>query len=470
MWEELLLKEKLTPKEKLAFFRGLLKHEMEVLNQYCAQGELPRKFRVELCHLHNIKKVNIARLLEVIEQYDPDFIKVLAVTDPRVRTFLGYYFEFLKTNPYGYEALEPQNLFGNWDFIKYKLRILFPELSIEEIDRFKFKRREFIEYVKSKLGESEEVIESKLNKATWYETVPYLELEEEMNPQWHPEPIMTDEDWAFIKRHIRGRKNIFIRGEDGKEKLVYVEVDLSDEELDQYRKDREGLKRLLMERYRIDESGAEQILRKAGWESETYHIIPPIHTDVVVDYGELPKEKEKVAQKEDQVSYHTLANVVRKLGGMELEILNYYDLIYEKVEDPVRYILDQIIRTQRRILGKLFGIYYTVDPLMAEAILTINPERLSFLQGLAAKITVRDKEYSLYSNSTAWKIVKRRITSRFPEVTEEEIEGFKGQRGRFVEYLSQKTGKSKETIDRALSDCGWTPTEEIPAFLRQIGP
>lgn len=46
----------------------------------------------------------------------------------------------------------------------------------------------------------------KLNNATWYESVPYLELEEEMSKLWHPEPIMTDEEWAFIKRHIRGRK------------------------------------------------------------------------------------------------------------------------------------------------------------------------------------------------------------------------------------------------------------------------
>ena len=38
----------------------------------------------------------------------------------------------------------------------------------------------------------------------------------------------------------------------------------------------------------------EQILRKAGWESETYRIIPPIHTDVVLDYGESEKKAIKV--------------------------------------------------------------------------------------------------------------------------------------------------------------------------------
>ena len=176
MLEVLLQKEKLSNKEKLAHFRSLLRSEMEVLNEYCSFEGVKGRYAVELCHLHNIKKVNIARLLGIIEFYDPDFIRVLALTDPRVRKFIGYYFEFLKNNPYGYEALEPQNLFGNWDYIKYKLKVFFPELSLDEIDRFKFKRREFIKYVKDRLGESEEVIESKLNKATWYETVPYLEL------------------------------------------------------------------------------------------------------------------------------------------------------------------------------------------------------------------------------------------------------------------------------------------------------
>lgn len=164
--------------------------------------------------------------------------------------------------------------------------------------------------------------------------------------------------------------------------------------------------------------------------------------------------KEKLTPKEKLAFF-------RGLLKHEMEVLNQYCAQGE---------LPRKFRVELCHLHSILFIYYTVDPLMAEAILTINPERLSFLQGLAAKITVRDKEYSLYSNSTAWKIVKQRITSRFPEVTEEEIEGFKGQRGKFVEYLSQKTGKSKETIDRALSDCGWTPTEEIPAFLRQIGP
>jgi len=250
MIEMLLNKENLSRREKLSFFRSLLRYEMDVLNEYCAVENIPRKYAIELCHIHNIKKVNIARLLGIIEFYDPDFIKTLALTDPRVRKFIGYYFDFLRTNPYGYEALDPQNLFGNWDFIKYKLKVLFPELSLDEIEGFKFKRKEFIEYVKDKLGESEEVIESKLNKATWYESVPYLELEEEMSNQWHPEPIMTDEDWSFIKRHIKGRKNVILL-DNGKERLVYVEVDIPDEELDKYRKDREGLKKLLMQKYNL---------------------------------------------------------------------------------------------------------------------------------------------------------------------------------------------------------------------------
>ncbi|HCO39869.1 MAG TPA: hypothetical protein DIT36_08015, partial [Aquificaceae bacterium] len=167
MIEMLLNKENLSRREKLSFFRSLLRYKMDVLNEYCAVENIPRKYAIELCHIHNIKKVNIARLLGIIEFYDPDFIKTLALTDPRVRKFIGYYFDFLRTNPYGYEALDPQNLFGNWDFIKYKLKVLFPELSLDEIEGFKFKRKEFIEYVKDKLGESEEVIESKLNKATW---------------------------------------------------------------------------------------------------------------------------------------------------------------------------------------------------------------------------------------------------------------------------------------------------------------
>lgn len=469
MIEGLLQKQELSKREKLAFFRSLLRSEMEVLNEYCQTENLPKRYAVELCHLHNIKKVNIARLLSVIEFYDPDFIKTLALTDPRVRKFIGYYFDFIKSNPYGHGALEPQNLFGSWDFIKYKLKILFPELTLEEIERFKFRRKEFIDYVRQRLGESEEVAESKLNKATWYESVPYLELEEEMSSQWHPEPVMTEEDWKFIKRHIRGRKNVVLFHE-GKEKLVYVEVDLSDEELDRYKKDREGLKKLLCQRYNLTEDGAEQILRKAGWESETYHIIPPVHTDVVLDYGEKETAYKEEGEAVQRVSYHELANFIRYLGGLELEELNYMELVYDKVEPEVQELLDQIVRTQRRILGKLFGIFYTADPLMAEAILTIKPERFDFLESLVVKETVRGKEFKLYSNLAAWNTVKSRISARFPEVKYEEIEDYKGRREDFVGFLMEKTGKSREAVERGLEECGWLRTEEIPPFLRQIGP
>ncbi|WP_448584339.1 hypothetical protein [Thermocrinis sp.] len=468
MIDKLLEKTSLNKREKLAFFRSMLKREMDVMNEYCNHS-LPAEYRVEFCHLENIKKVNIARLLQVIEYYDPDFIKILATTDPRVRTFISYYFDFLRKNPYGYEALEHQNLFGNWDYIKYKLKILFPSLTLEEIESFKFKRKEFIEYVVEKLGESKESVELKLNNATWYESVPYLELEEEMSKMWHPEPIMTDEEWSFIKRHINGRKNIFMK-ENGTERFVYVEVNIPEEELDKYRKDREGLKKLLMSRLNIDESGAEQILRKAGWESETYHIMPPVHTDVVLDYGESVKPTPAKEEEKQKVYYGSVANFIRYIGGLELETLNYYDLIYEKLEGAVQVILNRIILTHRRILGKLFGIFYTADPLMAEAILTINPERFEFLKELTTKTTVKDKKFDLYSNSTAWKVVKQRISSRLPEISEEEIENFKGKRAEFVKYASRKTGKKEETIEIILDECGWTKSEEIPPFLRQIGP
>ncbi|RME10083.1 MAG: hypothetical protein D6804_04980, partial [Aquificota bacterium] len=116
------------------------------------------------------------------------------------------------------------------------------------------------------------------------------------------------------------------------------------------------------------------------------------------------------------------------------------------------------------------GIFYTVDPLMAEAILTIKPERIEFLKSLTVKETVRNKEFNLYSNLAAWNIVKDRIVSRFPEVSYEEIEEFKGKRSDFVKLLMQRTGKSEEIVERGLEECGWLKSEEIPPFLRQIGP
>ncbi len=468
--ENLLFKSALSNKEKVIVLRELLKREMDIMNEYCKiNHEIPRNFAIELCHLHNIKKVNIARILSMIKVYDPKFMDILINTDPRVRTYISYYFDFMRKHPYYEEVLEPQNLFGNWDYIRYKLKILFPELTFEEIDRFKFKRKEFIEYVKDKLGESEELIEEKLTKATWYETVPYLELEEEMDKRWHPEPVMTDEDWEFIKRNINGRKNIIVKGEDGEEKLVYVEVDIPEEELDRYRKDREGLKKLLMERYNLDEHGAEQILRKAGWESETYHIIPPIHTDVHLDYGDNEKKKETVKKEKTHYSISKLTAHVRYIGGRELEMLNYWELAYDKMEE-IHDKLSMFIRTKKKLLGKLFGLYYTLDPVMAEAILTYDPEVLSHLKDLVVKDGVRDKKFLLYENKSAWEEVKKRVMARFPEVSEEDIERFKGNRKGFIEFLSQKLGKDKSFIDEKLEEAGWLRSEEIPSFVRHIGP
>ncbi len=469
--ETLVLKSRLTQREKVVVLRDLLKREMDILNEYCKINDrIPKEYATELCHLHNVKKVNIARLLSMIKHYDPKFMEALINTDPRVRKFISYYFEFMRKHPYYEEVLEPQNLFGNWDYIRYKLKILFPDLTFEEIDRFRFRRREFIEYVKDKLGEPEDLIEEKLIRSTWYESVPYLELEEEMDSRWHPEPVMTDEDWEFIKRNINGRKNLIVRGENGKEKLIYVEVDLSEEEIDRYRKDREGLKRLLMERYGLDESGAEQILRKAGWESESYHIIPPIHTDVHADYGDTRRAKEKPRnEKKKHFSISELTAHIRTIGGRELEMLNYWELLQDKLTE-VQDRISLFIRTKRKLLGKLFGIYYTLDPVMAEAILTSDPDTVATLRDLVVRDGVRDKRFLLYENTRAWNEVKRRVVSRFPEVSEEEVERFKGKRSDFVEYLSQKTKRSREFVDEKLEEAGWLRSEEIPAFLRQIGP
>ncbi len=471
VFETLVLKEELSQIEKLVLLRELLKREMDVMNEYCKINDrIPKDYAIELCHLHNIKKVNIARLLSMIKHFDPKFMDALINTDPRVRQYISYYFDFMKKHPYFEEILEPQNLFGNWDYIRYKLKILFPELTFDEIDRFKFKRQEFIDYVHSRLGEPVELIEEKLTKATWYETVPYLELESEMDSRWHPEPVMTDEDWEFIKRNINGRKNIIVRNENGEERLVYVDVNIPEEELDKFKKDREGLKKLLMERYNIDEHGAEQILRKAGWESESYHIIPPVHTDVHVDYGDFQKKEEtKQTRAKPNFSISELTAHIRYLGGLELEMLNYWELLYERLEE-VKDKLNLFIRTKRRLLGKLFGIYYTLDPVMAEAIVTYDPEMVQQLKDLVTKTGVRNKKFLLYDNKAAWEEVKRRITARFPEVSEEEIEKFKGNRAGFVEYLANKLGKDKDFVDERLEDAGWLRSEEIPSFVRHIGP
>ena len=472
VFESLILKDKLSSIEKLVLLRELLKREMDVLNEYCKMNHrIPKNYAIELCHLHNVKKINVARILSMMKEFDPKFMSALMNTDPRVRKYISYYFEFVEKHPYFEEVLEPQNLFGNWDYIRYKLKIFFPQLSFEEIDRFKFKRKEFIDYVKDRLGEPEELVEEKLTKATWYESVPYLELESEMDGRWHPEPIMTEEDWEFIRRNINGRKNIVVVDGSGEEKLVYVDIDIPPEELDKYKKDREGLKKLLMERYSLDEHASEQILRKAGWESESYHIIPPIHTDVHVDYGDNHSKgnEEPSVEENTNFSISELTAHVRYLGGLELEMLNYWDLLYERLEE-VQEKLNLFIRTKRRLLGKLFGIYYTLDPVMAEAILTNDPEMVDQLKGLVTKTGVRNKKFSLYENKSAWEEVKRRIVARFPEVSEEEIERFKGDREGFVNYLAEKLGKDSAFVDDRLEDAGWLRNEEVPAFVRHIGP
>lgn len=55
MIERLLEKQNLSRREKLAFFRSMLKREMDVMNEYCAMN-LPPEYRAELCHIENIKK------------------------------------------------------------------------------------------------------------------------------------------------------------------------------------------------------------------------------------------------------------------------------------------------------------------------------------------------------------------------------------------------------------------------------
>ncbi len=471
VFETLLTKRNLSKKERLWLLRDLLRREMDLLNTYCQVNDrIPKNFAMELCHLHNLKKVNIARILSMIRVYDPSFMELLINSDPRVRRYISYYFEFMRSHPYYEEILEPQNLFGNWNYIKYKLKILFPSLTIDEIERFKFKREEFIRYAEERTGESRDLIEEKLIKATWYESVPYLELEEEMDRRWHPEPVMTEEDWNFIKRHINGRKNIILRDDKGNERLVYVEVNIPEDELDRFRKDREGLKKLLMERLRIDEHGAEQILRKAGWESDSYHIIPPVHTDVVLDYGDSEGESKASAGGEVvDFSISELTAHIRRLGGLEMELLNYWEMLEGKLTE-VSDTLSLLIRTKRKLLGKLFGIYYSVDPVMAEAILTYDPDTLESLRELMVKDGITNKRFSIYDHSRAWNEVKRRIVARFPEIGEEDIENYKGKREEFIDFLANKVGKDRDFVDRKVDEAGWTKDEEIPAFLRQIGP
>ncbi|MDQ7083233.1 MAG: hypothetical protein Q9N34_10060 [Aquificota bacterium] len=50
-------------------------------------------------------------------------------------------------------------------------------------------------------------------------------------------------------------------------------------------------------------------------------------------------------------------------------MLNYWELLHDKLHE-VQDRVNLFIRTKRKLLGKLFGIYYTLDPVMAEAILT----------------------------------------------------------------------------------------------------
>jgi hypothetical protein len=56
MLEKFLEKQNLSRREKLAFFRSMLKREMDVMNEYCVMN-LPTEYRAELCHIENIKKL-----------------------------------------------------------------------------------------------------------------------------------------------------------------------------------------------------------------------------------------------------------------------------------------------------------------------------------------------------------------------------------------------------------------------------
>lgn len=452
----LITKDNLTKKEKLILSREILSKELKILNLY--DKHLFSPIGKILTHIQNMKKLNVARILSIISYYDETFINILFKTDPRVRKFFGYYKEFVENNEYGSYALtDPQNLFGSWDYIKFKLKILFPKLSIDEIEKFKFKRKEFIEYVHNKTGESINTIEYKLAKATWYEAVPYLEEEREFKS-------MSDEEWEFIKKHINGRKNVFIN-ENGKEKLVYIEIDLKEDELENFKDDRDGLKAYIAKKYNISDIEADLILTKAGWGKYAH-----------IDISNLAKEQEqknqslgKETNKNEKESYVNDA-LIREISTLELEQLNLYEILYDKFDEAVQETLDYIIRNQRKVLGKLFGIYYQEDPLLAESIIGLNPNVLNFLEDIRKSEGVKNKEFNLFDNLRAWHTVKERINSIYPLVSLEDIELFKGDREGLIEHISKIYKISKEEIEKKLDDAGWNKKNEIPPFLRQIGP
>lgn len=463
MIKHLIFKDKLGDKEKLAFFRFMLAKEMELLKEYTKERDIESEYTYTLLHLSNTKKLNIARIVGIIEYYDKNFAKFLMFSDPNVRNYVSYYLDFIKNNPYGAEVFDSLNLFGNWDFIKYKLKILFPDISLSDIEKYKFKRKEFIEFVKQRTKEKEAIINGKLNKATWYENTPYLEVEQEMTREVHIEE-WTEEDWAFFKSHINGRKYVFVN-ENGSEKLKYIDVNLTDDEIEHYKNNKEGLIELLSSRYSIGKDEAKQILIKAGMHSGI-HTIAPTYSDIYTS-----KQNTNTPVFQEQKGSHTEdpANVIMHISGYELKYLSFYELIYDKVEREVQKELDYVIRTSKKILGKLFGIFYKSDPLMAEAIITIKPEKLTYILEALPKVTVRNKAFNLFENETAWKMVKERITTMIPSINLEQVEKFRAKRKEFIEYLNT-LGITEDRAENILEQCGWYKSEEIPPFARQIGP
>ncbi|MCW1294917.1 MAG: hypothetical protein QXP07_03655, partial [Candidatus Parvarchaeum sp.] len=77
MIKHLIFKDKLGDKEKLAFFRFMLAKEMELLKEYTKERDIESEYTYTLLHLSNTKKLNIARIVGIIEYYDKNFAKFL---------------------------------------------------------------------------------------------------------------------------------------------------------------------------------------------------------------------------------------------------------------------------------------------------------------------------------------------------------------------------------------------------------